>query len=307
MVPINRLSYIEDKNLLAYCTEKRDYKIISDYINNNKEILDFKIEEYKSLIGYKINKINQLTEIYEQDFYSVNFFFENITHEFNEEDNLKIGSLIQHFANQLSEKKGYYIIKVPSSNTMLINQINKLHQKYIFAGGTVCYYTKKIIEKEFKQDGLIIKLASKKDKEKYREELLKLGRKSFEKYFGQYHISYITREKAPLIYENWVNDYLENNDGYLLVAFYQDKLCGFLTLDETDHSLEMVLSGVDENFRGLKIYERMIREGVKLALNKNKLSTLSTQFDNYFVQRAWINIGFKPYYSFYLYHFNNLF
>ena len=78
------------------------------------------------------------------------------------------------------------------------------------------------------------------------------------------------------------------------------------TISETEYTIELVLNAVDKAYGNNKIYERIVRYATKYALEKNKLSTVSTQFDNFFVQRAWINIGYKPYYSFYLFHLNNI-
>lgn len=300
-------SYIEDKNILAYCVEKRKFDTISEYIENSKDKFSFYIENKDEIYGYKINKIKQLSEIYGEDFYSIIFYFKNIDHFFNEEQNLIIDELIKELNNRVNMLKGYFILKVPSDNTMLINSINIHVKKSIFAGGTICYSAKELRNKEFDEDSLVIRSFSKEEKVCNKEEIVKLGAKSFEKYFGQYHISYCTREKAPLIYKNWVDNIVDNGISKdMIVALYNDSIVGFLTLEDTEYTTEMVLSAVDERYRGLKIYERMIREGVKISFENKKIATLSTQFDNFLVQRAWINIGFKPYYSFYNFHINNI-
>lgn len=302
---MDMLSYIEDKNLIAYCTESRDYNKINNIINNVKDSFSYYIAYDKSIIGYKIYKVENLSNIYGYNVYSINFYFTNITHEFTDYHNQKIGKLVNRLKDEMCKLKGYIIIKVPSSNSMLMNQLNKTNISFIHTGGTICYYSLKINDKRFENDELIVKVASELDKKKYCEELIKLGREAFAEYFGQYHISYVTRERAPLIYQNWVEDYLNSKDENLIIALSDDKIVGFLTFDETEYTLELVLSGINREFRSKKIYERIIRFGTAHALKKNKIATLSTQFDNYFVQRAWINIGYKPYYSFYLYHVNN--
>ena len=236
----------------------------------------------------------------------MNFSFKNIEHEFNDKQGKLMESLVKHLSITMSNIRGYFIIKVPADNLMLIDQLNIHVNKQIFAGGTVCYYTKELRPKNFPQDDLNIRYITKEEKIKYRDQLLILGRKSFENYFGQYHISYITRGSAPIIYENWVDDYINTDSEDILLATYGEDIAGFLTIEKQPHAMEMVLSAVNEKYRGAKVYERMIRAGVELSLKNNKLATLSTQFDNYLVQRAWVNIGFKPYYSFYLMHYNNL-
>ena len=290
--------------MLAYCVEHRNYDSINEAINRIQNTFSYVASYENSILGYKIQKINQLSNIYKFDVFAVSFYFTNITHEFNEYFDEKIGVLVQHFVESLKKINGYIIIKVPSSNSMLINQLNKANITFLYAGGTVCYYSNKQNEKVFNDDSLVIKMASTEDKLKYRSDLIELGRKSFEKYFGQYHISYITREKAPLIYENWVEEYLNDEEDNLFVAFIDNRVVGFMTFNETVYANEIVLGGIDSEFRNKKIYERMIRYITKYSLEKEKITTISTQLDNFFVQRAWVNIGYKPYYSFYLFHLN---
>jgi hypothetical protein len=304
---MNILSYIEDKNILSSCVENRDYSKVNNIVDGMKESLTHYITYDDSLLGYKIYKVESLSKLYNFNVYAINFYFTNITHEFNNYHSEKIGELIVHLKEILKEMNGYFIIKIPSANSMLINEINKSKINFIFAGGTICYYTTKINERIFENTELAIRVASNEDKVKYRSDLITLGRESFEEYFGQYHISYVTRDKAPLIYENWIEEYLDHSDDNLIIALIDNKVVGFLTIDVTEEAVELVLSGINNNYRNLKIYERIIRYGTQFALDHNKIATLSTQFDNFFVQRAWINIGYKPYYSFYLYHLNNIF
>lgn len=303
---MNELSYIEDKNLLAYCVANRDYSIINKKINECKNELTYFNYYNESIIGYKIDRIKQLTNIYGYNVYAVKFYFTNITHEFDDYCDKNIGEMILKLKKDLGNLNGYIIIKVPSSNIMLINQLNKMNINFLFTGGTVCYYIREFNDKNFGNDGLNIKIASPMDKKSYRNELIKLSEASFQNYFGQYHISYVTREKAPMIYKNWVEEYINSDGNNLIIAQIENEVVGFLAIDETDYTIESVLGGISNNFMNKKIYERMLRFETKYTLNKNKISTISTQFDNFFVQRSWVNIGYKPYYSFYLYHVNSI-
>lgn len=299
------ISYLEDKNIIAPAIERRDYSIINDIIDNSKETLDYYIEENVKLVGYKIYEVKQLTEIYGFNVKAISFYMRNIVHEFNENDDKLFERLIGKLNENIYNDKAYYIIKCPSHCPTLINQLNKHLNKVIFTGGTICYYTNKCSNKNFKEDGLQLVFLTEDMKEKYREQLIDLGEKSFEEYFGQYHISYVTREKAPMIYKNWIKDYVENNYKDIIIAKYKDKICGFLTLSENEYCGEIVLNAVDLNHRGSKVYERMLRYAVASLLERNKMPTISTQFDNFLVQRAWVNVGFKPYYSYYLMHIDN--
>lgn len=297
-------SYIEDKNALAYSIDKRDFSIIDSIIENNKNNLSYYIEEDNKLFGYKIKVVEQLTKVYGYNVYVVNFYSKNISHSFNiDEDNI-ISNVIKNLSVQLQKLNGYIIMKIPSDNIMLIGQCNIHLKNVIFAGGIVCYYANKINLKEFKDDGLKISIVSKEKKHELKSKLVSIIQESFKEYYGQYHISHVTREKANLIYENWIEEYINSNEENIIIAEYNNDIAGVLSIDEDKFTIELVLSGINKKFRELKIYERMIRYGIDLGLSKNKIVTTSTQIDNYSVQRAWINSGFKPYSSYYLYHMN---
>ena len=74
-----RISHIEDKNLIACCVDKRNYEIINKVIEKDCNNYDFFIEEQEKKVGYKIYKVNQLSEIYGVSVYAVNFIFKDIS------------------------------------------------------------------------------------------------------------------------------------------------------------------------------------------------------------------------------------
>ena len=59
-----KTSHIEDKNLLAYCIDRRDYSEITEFIEENKNDFDYTVEDGENIFAYKIKKIQQLTDIY---------------------------------------------------------------------------------------------------------------------------------------------------------------------------------------------------------------------------------------------------
>jgi GNAT superfamily N-acetyltransferase len=151
-----------------------------------------------------------------------------------------------------------------------------------------------------------VRIMDKDDLRFNQAEMIDLGIEGFKDYFGQYHIGEYTRPKAGIIYANWVKEYVQGGRGITYGAFADGKLAGFLNCDEGNGVLELVLSAVSQAVRGRGVYESMIRASVSDAARRGAIITTSTQFDNFSVQRAWVNIGFKPYYSFYLNHFNSL-
>lgn len=300
------ISYIENKNLLASAFDSKNYDEISRYIYEIKDEMDYYTLFDHGLAGYRIIKIPQLTKLYAFNVYAVSFYFVNIPHEYSESYNSKMAVMVNHFKNKVKKLYGYIIIKVPSSNSMLINQLNQTGLNYINAGATVCYYSRKEINNASDEESLIIRMATKQDKLDYWNDLIDLGRESFKDYFGQYHISHITREKAPEIYKNWVEQTLkEEKENNLVIALSNNKLVGFITLEENEKTIEIVLNAVDKKFRGMKIYTKSIKYVLDYTIDKKKISIISTQLDNYIPQQSWVSNGYKPYHSFYLYHLNN--
>lgn len=305
---MEKISHIEEKNLLAYSHMEKNFDKVNKYIEKYKNNWSHYIEENNRIYGFNIRFIKQLSNLYNTNVFAVEFFFKNIVSLFNNEDNEKIKSVIEKLERTMLNRKGYYIIKIPSSNMMLINNINLVKEKFIFAGNTINYCTNTLSKSnDFFNDGLEICIANQERKSIHAQELLKLSENSFKDHFTQYHLSHITREKAPHIYKNWIYEYLGHSPTKkIIISKYDNKLAGFIAYNEHNEYLEIILNCVDEKFRGRKIYERMVKEVIKNAINNNKYVTVSTQLDNYFPQRAWINCGLKPYYSFYLMHYSNL-
>lgn len=301
------ISYIEDKNLLAKSFNDRNYDNINCIINNLVEKNE--LNYYENGLGYKIKKIEQLSEIYNHNFFAINFYFSNLEPFFDEKKKNKFNKMVTSLRKTLEEKEGYFIIKIPSHIPNLINSLQIIFDKNImFTGGTICYSINKKAPDLELDDDLKLKILEFEEYEKYSESVKNLSYESFKNYFGQYHISDYTRPQAPMIYKNWIRDFFKNinDNNRIIVAEIKGKVVGFLTLYKDSNACEIVLNGVDKNFRGNKIYERMSRLGVNYSNENGKICTVSTQFDNIFPQRAWINIGFKPFYSFYLFHYNNI-
>lgn len=298
--------YIEDKNIIAKCYKNREYEDLKNKIDEEKSQYNVYINRDEIGVGYKIKEIDSLSRIYKNKFFAVEFALCNYNCKNTSLENI-FKEIFINLCSDINKRSGYYILKIPCEFESLLNSFNKYISNTIFTGGTVCYYWDKDIASEINiNDELDIRKINKSEAEKLKIKLMELSKKSFTNYVGQYHIAEYTKIKAPIIYEEWVESYIDNMKDTLYVAFLKENPVGFLTVESTDFSNEMVLSAVDESVRGRKIYERMIRKCVEDSKEDKKIVTLSTQFNNYLVQRAWINIGFKPYHSFYTFHVNNI-
>lgn len=302
---MRKSSYINDWGLLARATVDRNDQLLFNAVESQKSSLEWFEEFDNQLYGFRVENSKSLSELFGFSTFMVNFFFKNVAFDFDPSRAEVYKRLVLRLREKVYDTPGYYILRIPTSNVNLIDSINNELQNTIFCGSSVLFLCTSVKDEISINDGIVVQEAGEADIAKDKNTLLKMGFESFNSYFGQYHISRITRDKAPILYEKWTKEYIEDGRGIIIVAKDNQKVSGFLACEESEHSFEMVLSAVDGNYRGNRIYERMIREGTRIALEKGKIATLATQVNNYPVQRAWINIGFKPYFSFYMTHIDS--
>lgn len=302
---MTKISHIEDKKQLAYCFNCRDFSFLKEKVHIGKNELKNYVEKNDQIYGYKINKIEQLTNIYNFNVYAVNFEFSELSVWPTIEEFSAISNMLLLLKKDIDISAGYYILKIPAHMLYLINMVSETVGNYIFAGTTKCYTLNQYIDKQFKEDDTRILLANDKIKLVYGEQLKMISQKSFENHKGQYHISEITRDKAVFIYKNWIDQYINSSDD-IIVAFSGENIVGFLAIDEDENYIEGSLGAVDSNYRNMHIYEKMERMAVQISIQKNKIFVTSTQLENYIIQKAENNIGLIHYYSFHNIHINNL-
>lgn len=294
------ISYIDDKNLIARCVHSRNWDLINTVILPECIQINDMDKTYAAIV----KDIPPLSTLYNKRFASISFAFKNVSREFSPDDKEFVDRLISRLLSYILEHPAYYVIKVPSHMTTLLSSIGEKPLGF-FVGGTICYMNANEPDQR-NSSTVTVNIVEKAELKKHAMEMIQLGIDGFSDYFGQYHISQFTRPRAGKIYENWVLEYIQEGRGITFGAFIEDKLVGFLSCDDFGSTLELVLSSVSKNARGMRVYESMIRESTVFGFKKDKILTVSTQFDNFEVQRAWINNGYKPYYSFYLFHNNSL-
>lgn len=130
-------------------------------------------------------------------------------------------------------------------------------------------------------------------------DVVAIARAAFAGYYGHYHSdSMLTKDDCDETYVSWCETTIENIGklNKVLVAEDTEGVCGFLTMRAHEgERLELVLSGVAKRVEGRGVYRRLIREGIKYAVNENfKCIFSSTQIVNLAVQRVWIAHGFFP-------------
>ena len=298
-----KISFVDNNFQYAKCYITRNYTELTKQILAGNYELDYEKREDDFLCGYKIQKNEPLSSLYEDNYYSVRFYFANVDTLHQEKQETMMEAMMQHLLIEIEERKGYYNLRIPTHIVDLLKAYNKLPERGIFCGGTVeQYIANKEVPDNIKQ-GVKVFWANTQYVEKHKDLMLSMTYRSFETYQGQYHISHVTENKAGKIYENWIrNSLLENSQDLVVVAEYNGIPIGFVTVAEDDFALEGVLSAVSEEYRQYGAYKAMISYIVNSAYERGKSFITSTQFDNFIVQGVWNSLGLKPFYSIYNIH-----
>ena len=295
-----KISFVDNNFQYAKCYITRNYTELAKRILAGNYELDYEKREDDFLCGYKIQKNEPLSSLYEDNYYSVRFYFANVDTLHQEKQETMMEAMMQHLLIEIEERKGYYNLRIPTHIVDLLKAYNKLPERGIFCGGTVeQYIANKEVPDNIKQ-GVKVFWANTQYVEKHKDLMLSMTYRSFETYQGQYHISHVTENKAGKIYENWIrNSLLENSQDLVVVAEYNGIPIGFVTVAEDDFALEGVLSAVSEEYRQYGAYKAMISYIVNSAYERGKSFITSTQFDNFIVQGVWNSLGLKTFYSIY--------
>lgn len=298
-----KISFEDNNYKYVKCFVERDYSGLEKDILDNKEDLTHYIYSDSVLYGYRISKNVPLSNLYENDYYSVRFYFANIDTLHDDVQEKNIISLLEHLKERIENSKGYYNLRIPTHIVDLVRAYNQVITDTIFCGGTVeeYIYNKKVDDNN--KNNLKLFFADSKYIDEHKEKLLEMTYQSFETYQGQYHISHITDSKAGMIYENWIESSLgENSSDLTVVVEYEGEPIGFVTLGEEENAVEGILSAVSNEHRQYGAYKAMIAYSINYANSKGKSFVTSTQFDNFIVQGAWASLGLKPFYSIYNIH-----
>lgn len=133
-----------------------------------------------------------------------------------------------------------------------------------------------------------------------------------ERAFTNYPSHYVTNElfRPELVlagYMQWASNFIDSPNREVLLAQEGDRLVGFLTYVTRDDAIEIVLNGVDPEWRGRGVYGGLLRSALARARQAGVHHVeVSTQINNYTVQRAWQREGFKLSAAFQTYHVNSM-
>lgn len=305
---MSKVAYNDKNDELCEAAVSKSYSKIKENIKKNIACLTYYLILDNEIYGYDVQINESLSEIFHGDFFVCKFVFSEIETMHNSETEQVLIELLKHLKQHIDQNKGYYNLRIPTHILDLMRAYNEIFDSAYLCGGTVEQYVHgKEISLKYKE-GFHVSFCDEDYLIANKEILSNIIYNSFSSYQGQYHISPITEEKAGEIYKKWTDgDFKSFKSNTIVVAKFNDVPCGFITIGESDTSVEAKLGAVSAEFRGLGTYRNMIGYIINYANKQGKSFLSSTQFDNFTVQGAWADLGLKPFYSIYNVHIDNRF
>lgn len=130
---------------------------------------------------------------------------------------------------------------------------------------------------------------------------------SFSSYLGHYHTDpRLDDTAADAAYVEWAETQIQNLDvkNPVTVAVINNSIIGFIIPQKnSNEELEIILNAVHPDHQRGGIYSQLITKVMSDAKKlKFKRIMISTQVNNYDVQRVWSRLGFFHFQSFYTFH-----
>ena len=134
-----------------------------------------------------------------------------------------------------------------------------------------------------------------------------VAREAFRGYFGHYHADPgLDNAAADAAYMEWAETSTRRcgPEAPVLLAFNASSLTGFLTL-RRNASLEseIILNAVSPKAQGGGLYSALVHRALQEEqVGESERMLVSTQINNYAVQRIWTRLGFSHCHSLYTFH-----
>ena len=152
-------------------------------------------------------------------------------------------------------------------------------------------------------DGVVIRMASVLD----RDAISSVAQEVFRNYFGHYHADpRLDNDDADQAYIEWAGSSISNisDKTPVLIAEKKGQVIGFLTMRlNTPDQGEIILNGVHPDHQCRGVYSSLFeRSKYTLAEIGAKRAIISTQINNYAVQKVWTRSGLVHEQSYYTFH-----
>jgi len=198
------------------------------------------------------------------------------------------------------------ILRIPSENTSQISKLETLGFSYYQTDTLVYYYVnfEDYLPKALKNNDISFRIATLNDS----NIISNMVDQIFPGYTNHYNSNpFIDKQNILEGYKEWVLDFIEKENKYVFLVIKSGKNVGFATCSILKDEAEGVLYGVLPGFAGGGIYSDIIRYTQQfmkdIGIRKMKVST---QVQNYAVQKVWSREGFFMLKSFATIHINSL-
>lgn len=161
---------------------------------------------------------------------------------------------------------------------------------------TVVYYERALAEplRELGASDVAIRQARPEDSAAVAD----IARASFSNYLGHFHADpRLDPASADAAYVDWARSSVSNQSDtdQAKVLIHDDRIAGFLTTRRNSRAeFEIVLNAVHPDCQGRGHYERLLHDAVVRGHDEGaERIIVSTQLDNFRVQRIWSKVGFR--------------
>lgn len=207
----------------------------------------------------------------------------------------------------LTKELDILIARIPSDQIEQISSLSKTGFSYIQAD-TLVYYQLNLNTHEvngYRNNDLNFEILTQENQPIVDE----LVEEIFAGYTNHYYSNpYLDKQNIIDGYKEWVQEYMgSDNSKICYLVKKNENIAGFATISTNDNIGEGVLYGVRPDYAGKGIYSDIIRFTQQEFKNKGiKLMKVSTQIQNYTVQKVWVKEGFQLKESFATIHINSL-
>lgn len=218
-------------------------------------------------------------------------------------ENIEIRELNKVIFHNLAD---IVFLRVPSSKGEYISELSKLGYEY-FQTDTLVYYIVDFSKYEIKNlcnEDLKFEKATSDD----RDVLKKMVEVIFEGYTNHYFSNpYLSKDGILEGYVEWVLNFIEDKTKEVFIVYRGDVPIAFATCSLQDEIAEGVLYGVMPEHSGGGVYSDIIRFTQRYYQERGVVKMkVSTQVQNYAVQKVWGREGFYMNESFSTIHINSL-
>lgn len=214
---------------------------------------------------------------------------------------------IKDLSNFISEHKiDVTILRIPTEKIEQASKLEQLGFPFIQAD-TLVYYKADLTKYQnqaLKNGDLDFVLATMEDV----EDISPLIASIFPGYTNHYNANpFIDIQNVLLGYNEWVVDFIDANDKFVFLVRRDGKNIGFASCSIIEGVAEGVLYGVLPEASGGGVYSDIIRYTQDFFQKRGaKEMRVSTQVQNYGVQKVWSREGFYLFESFATFHINSL-